>query len=173
MGYALLQYDVCTECDHFAKIPSAFGFHMCRFRAMQVFENVTYAIGDAKGNVTFEQLMLALEGTEDDGNETQEDGQQNNVPPTIQPSAAEALKQQKQKKRGGSSSSLTTSSQQIPPKSSMWKAKDKGEKVATHTRNSSSSLSFKQEQKAPLVDEEPVGTQYSKGYNQRCESLKR
>ena len=92
--------------------------------AMQVLENITHSIGDEKGQVTFEQLMTALEGTDDDaevGQGTQESSStqgQQTMRATIQPSALEVLKLQQQSKPDGSGHLTTTES--TLPRSNRW-----------------------------------------------------
>lgn len=157
---------------------------------MQVLRNVTHAIGDHKGSVTFEQLMTALEGTEDDADDAKtshEKIQQGEAidtlgPPTIQPSAAEALKQAK---KNGGSSSLTSSSGSVPPKANMWRASRKGgshavEKEAeqailhdagdaSHASNSSLSLAqYSRNIKAAGAGVVPSSASATGYNNQRC-----
>lgn len=103
--------------------------------AMQVLENITHSIGDEKGQVTFEQLMTALEGTDDDaevGQGTQESTQgRQTMRATIQPSALEVLKLQQQSKPGGSGH-LTTTTESALPRSNRWGKRS----AAKHTAQS-------------------------------------
>ena len=95
---------------------------------------MTHAIGDEKGQVTFEQLMSALEGTEDDLDATKgtqgissTQGRQF-MRSTMHPSALEVLEQQQKAK--ADSGSLTTTTESVLPHANRWTKRGKGKNVA-------------------------------------------